>query len=122
MTLSYIVTLTLDVDLVSLWGDRRPELSAPAQTPTAVHAKETDIVELGLALHAAGIFPGLTQEAIMDRMRQLSGFPLQNWEQLGANIRRRDSLKFLDRLRKCLWEHNEEIKENGHANRRPKFP
>ena len=117
------MTLTFDVDQISLWwGGPILASPAPAQMPTAVHATETDMVELGLAIHAAGVFPGLTQEAIINNMPQLSGLPLENWQQLGANIRRRESLTFLDRLRDSLEERNEEIKENGRANRQPKFP
>jgi len=123
MTLSGNVTLTSDLTLiVSWWGDHLSALPEPKETPTDINATETDIVELGLAIHASRVFPGDTQEDIMDRMRKLSGLPLQNWEQLGANIRRRDSLKLLPRLQNSLTERNEEIKENGRANRRPKFP
>lgn len=94
----------------------------PEETPAAIDATETDIVELGLGIHAARLFPGDTQEDIMERMRKFSGLSLENWEQLGANIRRRGSLKLLPRLQNSLSERNEEIKENGRANRRPKFP
>ena len=129
MNLSNNASLTIDIALIqSWWGDpiEKPgsapsALTAPTESPT-IHATETDFVELGLALHAAGVFPNLTQESIMDRMRQLSGLPLQNWEQLGANIRRREKLTFLDRLQDSLTDRNEEIKENGRANRRPKHP
>ena len=63
MTLSQNMTLTFDVDQISLWwGGPILASPAPAQMPTAVHATETDMVELGLAIHAAGVFPGLTQE------------------------------------------------------------
>ncbi len=123
MTLFQNVTLTVDVNLIVSWRENRLlALPAPEEAPTAIRATETDMVELALALHAAGVFPNATQEAVIDKMRQLSGLPLQSWQQLGANIRRRDSLKFLDRLQNSLGERNEEIKENGRANRRPKFP
>jgi hypothetical protein len=123
MTLPGNMTLTSDVTLiVSWWGNHLLALPEPEETPTDIDAKETDMVEIGLAIHAAKVFPRLTQEAIMDKMRRFSGLPLENWEQLGANIRRRDSLKFLDRLQNSLSERNEEIKENGRANRQPKFP
>jgi hypothetical protein len=123
MTLSGNVTLTSDVTLiVSWWGDHLSALPEPEEKPADINATETDIVELGLAVHASRVFPGDTQEDVMDRMRRFSGLPLQNWEQLGANIRRRGSLKFLYRLETSLSDRNEEIKENGRANRRPKFP
>jgi hypothetical protein len=110
-----------NVSLIITWlGDRLVAEPAPTETPTEIDASETDFVELGLCIHAAGIYPTLTQEAIMGWMRQFSGLPLQNWEQLAANIRRRGSLKFIDRLGDSLMERNEEIKENGRANRRPK--
>jgi hypothetical protein len=123
MTLSKNMTLTSDAThIVSWWGNHLLAMPEPEKTPGDINATETDIVELGLAIHAGRVFPGDTQEDIMDRMRKFSGLPLQNWEQLGANIRRRDSLKFLYRLIKSLSERNEEIKENGRANRHPKFP
>jgi hypothetical protein len=112
-----------DVSLiVTLRGGRLVALPAPAETPLTVRATETDFVEFGLALHAKGVFPDLTQEDIICKMRQLCGFPLQNWQQLAANIRRRGSLTFIELLLNSLEERNEEIKENGCANRRPKFP
>ena len=124
MTLPGNVTLTLDVTLiVSWWGNYPLALPEPEETPADdIDATETDVVELGLAIHAARVFPGDTQEDVMDRMRKFSGLPLENWEQLGANIRRRGSLKLLPRLLNSLSERNEEIRENGRANRRPKFP
>jgi hypothetical protein len=123
MTLSGNVTLSINVTLIeSWWGNQPLALPEPEKTPSDINATETDIVELGLAFHAYRLFPGETQEETMERMRKFSGLPLQNWEQLGANIRRRGSLKFLPRLQKCLTERNEEIQENGRANRRPKFP
>lgn len=123
MTLPGNVTLSLDLTLlVSWWGNHPLALPEPEETPAAIDATETDIVELGLGIHAARLFPGDTQEDIMERMRKFSGLSLENWEQLGANIRRRGSLKLLPRLQNSLSERNEEIKENGRANRRPKFP
>lgn len=88
---------------------------------TKVDATETDMVELALAMHAAGVFPDLSQEAIIDRFRALSGLPLENWVQLGANIRRRGKLKLLERLMHSLLAHNDEVEENGRVNRRPKL-
>jgi hypothetical protein len=123
MTLSGNMSLTSDITLiVSWWGDHLLAPPEPEETPAVIQATETDMVEFGLAIHAAHIFPHLTQEAIMDKVRKFSGLPLENWEQLGANIRRRGSLKLLPRLQKCLTERNEEIQENGRVNRRPKFP
>jgi hypothetical protein len=123
MTLPGNVTMTFDVTLIiSWWGDHPLASPEPKETPPDIDATETDVVELGLAIHATRVYPGDTQEDVMDRMRKFSGLPLENWEQLGANIRRRGTLKFLDRLRNSLSERNEEIKENGRANRQPKFP
>ena len=120
---SYYVTVSEDESVVYPWkGIQSSEASAPKEAPPVVSATETDFVEIGLAFHAAHIFPTLTQENIMDMMRKLSGLPLANWEQLGANIRRRESLTFLARLQNGLVDRNEEIKENGRANRRPKLP
>ena len=126
------MTLSININLISSWwGDQRPASPEPAppgtappeppQKQTAIHATETDFVELGLALHAADVYPGETQEKVMDRMRQESGYPLAHWEQLGANIRRRGKLTFLYRLINSLEERNKEIEENGRANKRPKF-
>jgi hypothetical protein len=128
MALPNNVTLSVNGNPILMWRTEAeldlPASTAPAQTqsPTTILASETDIVEFGLAIHAAGVFPGLTQEAIMDKMRQFSGLPLEHWQQLGANIRRRDSLKFLPRLEDSLSERNEDIKEHGRACRRPRLP
>jgi hypothetical protein len=106
-----------------VFNDER--ISAPSKLATErerlskIDATETDMVEIALAFHAADVFPGQSQEAIIDRVRVLSGLAMENWVQLGANIRRRGSLKFLARLMKFLSAHNEEVEENGRANRRP---
>jgi hypothetical protein len=117
------VTLSSDLnETVSWWVQPVSPPPAPAQLPLTVRATETDFVEVVLAMHACGVFPTLTQEAIIERMRRFCELPLQNWQQLGANIRRRRTLTFLERLLKSLEERNEDISENGNANRRPKFP
>jgi len=90
------------------------------EKPPKTNATATDWVELGLALHATVVFPSCTQEAIMDRIRRLSGMPLEHWEQLGANVRKRKSgLEFLDRLKANLAARNKEIEDEGRARRRP---
>ena len=73
-----------------------------------VDASATDIVELVLAFHAKGFFvvegQPATQKWLIEWAEQAFGMPLNNWEQLGVNIRSRKSgeLKFLGELMKNL--------------------
>ena len=118
------VTCSADISCYANWSytylsPERLPAGAVGDKPPKVDATETDMVEFALALHAARVFPDWTQETIIDRMRSFSGLPLKNWVQLGANIRQRNSLTFLDRLKNSLKAHNEEIDDDRRARRRP---
>jgi hypothetical protein len=121
MSLSLTFSFTGEVDEYKKWRDSCPLLAPIPEEKPDIDATETDMVEFALGLHAARVFPG-TQEDIIEKVRRFSGLPLENWVQLGQNIRQRGYLKFLDRIKNSLMERNEEIQENGRANRRPKAP
>ncbi|HET6253288.1 MAG TPA: hypothetical protein VFE32_04415 [Puia sp.] len=100
----------------------RPPAKAGGEKPLKVNATETEIVEFFLGWHAAGIFPDLSQEALIERVRRFTGLPLKNWPHLAQNIRRRNSgLTFFDRLKDSLTDRNKEILELGHAPKRRKI-
>ena len=94
-------------------GACRP-LTVPGEK-METNATETELVELAMALHAAGVFSvdgyDASQEYIINWVRGWSGQALKNWQQLASNIRNRklSNLKFLERLKNGLAGRNDRI-------------